>query len=139
MVLGRLTDRGGSCALHQVFRDLLRLRVGVVAADRVQDRDAVLHQLLRRDLARGFSPSMKPFFTQSATFVRARELPIGRAATPAVSECTASVTLTCSPAAQALVAALVADDLDRRIERRVLLDEEADRRRRAGTARWPWP
>ena len=99
MVLGMPTH--GVVVAFEVLGDLGRLRVRVVAADRVEDGHLVHHELLRRSME-GFSPSTtSPRFTQSSTFVSlTRELPIGEppcnCRTEAFSR-TASVTLTCSP------------------------------------------
>ena len=62
----------------QVCREVGSGAVGVVAADRVQDIDAVAAQLLRSDMQRVLPGLTRPRLTQSSTLVSlTRLLPIG--------------------------------------------------------------
>ena len=115
-----------------------RRGVGVVAADGVEDGDAVLGELLGRDLRAGFSPSLtRPRFTQSATLVSlTRLLPIGEPPC-AVQDMRAgralsAVTAIESPSSRPVIAAEIADELDLGRDVGVALDQRGHRRGKAG-------
>ena len=133
--LGQADDREVVVVRLEVLRELGRLRVGVVAADRVQDRDAVLDELLRRDLERHLA-LLDEAFLHAVGDIRQLDARVADRRAAVMRErhrVRAHLRRDGHEVAreQALVAALVADDLDRLVDRRVLLDEEADRRGKA--------